>query len=302
MRIFVTGGTGFVGSHLTRFLVGRGHDITILSRSGSRGPVERGVQFVKGDPMAPGPWQEEVAKHDGVINLAGASIFTPWTAKARRMILDSRILTTRHIVEALAGVQSGKVLLSTSAVGFYGGHLDDEVLDEHSPPGTDFLAEVGVQWEREALRAKDSGARVAICRFGVVLGKGGGALDKMVPPFKWFMGSTLGSGKQWFSWIHQTDLEAAIAFILEGSSISGPVNCVAPNPVRNRELTETLAEALHRPLIMPAVPGFALRVVMGEFAQEVLLKGQRAVPRVLQEAGFHFRYPTLRQALENLLG
>lgn len=301
MRVFVTGGTGFVGSHLSRFLAGRGHEITILSRAGVRGWGEAGIRFVKGDSMSPGTWLEELAGHDAVINLAGSSIFTPWTTRARRMILDSRILTTRHVVDALSGMQGDKVLISTSAVGYYGGHMDDEVLDESSPPGTDFLAEVGIQWETEALRAKDSGARVVICRFGVVMGKGGGALGKMVPPFKRFMGSPLGSGKQWFSWIHQADLEAAIAFVLENPSISGPVNCVAPNPVRNREMTETLAEVLHRPLIVPSVPGFLLRAAMGEFAQEVLLKGQRVMPRILQEAGFHFRYPTFRQALENLL-
>ncbi len=300
MKIFLTGGTGFVGAHLTRHLAARGHEITILSRSGSRRAEAPGVAFVQGDPMAPGPWQEVVAGQDTVINLAGSSIFTPWTAKARRMIRDSRILTTRNVVDALSAAPDGKVLVSTSAVGYYGGRLDDTILDEESPPGDDFLAELGVQWEAEALRARDLGARVAICRFGIVMGRRGGALEKMVPAFKRFVGSPLGSGKQWFPWIHEDDLAEIIAFLLDHPHISGPVNCVAPNPVRNKELTEILAEVLHRPLIMPSVPGFILRTVLGEFG-DVLLKGQRAIPKVLQEAGFRFRYPTFREAMNDLL-
>jgi uncharacterized protein (TIGR01777 family) len=302
MRIFLTGGTGFVGRNLTRFLVQRGHEITILSRSNSRGATEQGVGFVKGDSMSPGSWQDEVAKHDAVINLAGASIFTRWTAKARKMIVDSRVLTTRNIVDALAvGPQGGKILISTSAVGYYGGYLDDEILDETSPPGKDFLAEVGVKWEAEALRAKDFGVRVVICRFGIVMGRKGGALEKMVPAFKRFMGSALGSGRQWFPWIHEEDLAAIMAFVIENPDIAGPVNCMAPNPVRNREMTEILARVLHRPLIMPSVPGFVLKTAMGEFG-DVLLKGQRAIPRRLQTAGFQFKYPTFQAAMENLLG
>lgn len=300
MKIFLTGGTGFVGSHLTTFLVGRGHEITILSRSGSRGAGKPGVAFVQGDSMHPGPWQESLAQHDAVINLAGSSIFTPWTAKARRMIMDSRILTTRHVVDALSGASDGKVLISTSAVGYYGGQLDDRILDEDSPPGDDFLAEVGVQWEAEALRAADFGVRVAICRIGIVMGRGGGALDKMVPAFKRFVGSPLGSGKQWFPWIHLQDLIDIMAFLLQHPDISGPVNCVAPNPVRNKEMTEILANVLHRPLIMPSVPSFVLRTILGDFG-DVLLKGQRVIPRALQEAGFRFRFPTFREAMNDLL-
>ncbi|MCU0588031.1 MAG: TIGR01777 family oxidoreductase [Syntrophobacteraceae bacterium] len=300
MKVFVTGGTGFVGSTLTRFLAARGHEITILTRSGPRGEARQGMRFVQGDSMKPGPWQDEVGGHDAVINLAGASIFTPWTSRARRMILDSRVLTTRHVVDALARAPGGRVLLSTSAVGYYGGRLDDTILDEGSSPGSDFLSEVGVQWEAEALRARDSGARVVICRLGIVMGRNGGALAQMAPAFRRFMGSPLGSGRQWFPWIHEEDLAEIMAYVLEHSEISGPVNCVAPNPVRNREMTEILARVLHRPLILPSVPGFVLRTVMGEFG-DVLLKGQRAIPRRLQEAGFRFRHPTFQEALVSLL-
>lgn len=300
MKIFLTGGTGFVGSHLTQYFAGRGHEVTVLSRSDPKGAKTPGVEFVQGDPMSSGPWQESVARHDVVVNLAGASIFTPWTAKARRIIMDSRVLTTRNVVNALSGASGGKVLVSTSAVGYYGGRLDDEILDEDSPPGNDFLAEVGVQWEAEALRAQEFGVRVAICRFGIVMGRGGGALDKMAPAFKNFVGTSLGSGKQWFPWIHVDDLAEIMAFLLEHPDISGPVNCVAPNPVRNKEMTQILAEVLHRPLFMPSVPGFVLKTVLGEFG-DVLLKGQRAIPRVLQEPGFRFRYPTFREAMIDLL-
>jgi hypothetical protein len=300
MKIFFTGGTGFVGSHISHFLARRGHEVTILSRSASRGADKPGLRFVQGDSMKPGPWQEFVAGHDAVVNLAGASIFTPWTSRARRMIVDSRVLTTRNVVDAMTGAPEGKVLVSTSAVGYYGGRLDDTVLDEESPPGNDFLSELGIQWEAEALRARERGVRVAICRFGIVMGRNGGALAKMAPAFKRFLGSPLGSGRQWFPWIHEEDLAEIMAFVLGNPDLSGPVNCVAPNPVRNREMTEILARVLHRPLILPSVPGFVLKAAMGDFG-DVLLKGQRVIPRRLQEAGFLFRFPTFQEALEDLL-
>ncbi len=301
MRIFITGGTGFVGSYLAKHMQQLGHEISALVRSPkSAARLPSGVSIVQGDPTQAGSWQQRVKDHEVIINLAGASIFTPWTSKARQLILESRILTTRNLVDALKGAPEGVALLSTSAVGYYGGRDDDHVLDESSPPGRDFLAEVGVKWEGEALRAKDFGVRVILPRFGIVLGKEGGALTRMVPAFKHYAGSALGSGKQWFPWIHEEDLFRIFLFLAERDDVNGPVNCVSPSPVTNGEFTRTLAKVLKKPLIMPAVPGLLLRTILGEFA-DVLLKGQRVVPRRLLALGFEFRFPTLEQALENLL-
>ncbi|GLI36263.1 TIGR01777 family oxidoreductase [Desulforhabdus amnigena] len=302
MKIFMTGGTGFVGGYLTRKLAQEGHEITVLSRS--RRKAHEGVShisFTRGDPKVPGPWQEILAAHDVVINLAGTSIFSPWTKKTRQSILESRVLSTRNVVDALSGNGKDKVLLSGSAVGYYGGRLDDEVLIESSPPGRDFLSEVAIQWEREAQRAESFGVRVVICRFGIVLGKKGGALSKMIPPFNLYFGSPLGSGKQWFPWIHEEDLSRIMEFLIENKNIYGVVNCMSPHPVRNRELVKALADALGKPAFLPSIPGFMLKMIMGDFAN-VILKGQRAIPQKLMDAGFEFKYPLLKDTLKDLLG
>ena len=302
MKIFITGGTGFVGSYLTKGLARMGHEVSVLTRSARPGgDLPEGVSFVEGDPRKPGSWQERVAEHNAVINLAGASIFTLWTEKARRAIIDSRVDTTRNLVDSLASAPKGIHLLSASAVGYYGGREDDAILDETSFPGDDFLARVGGRWEDEAGRARQYGARVVLCRFGIVLGADGGALAKMVPAFKYCVGSPLGGGKQWFPRIHQKDLLSIMLFLLEKTHITGPVNCTAPSPVRNKEMSEILAKVLHRPLFMPAVPGFVLRTMLGEFG-DVLLKGQRAIPRKLLDEGFWFAFPTFKEALEDLMG
>lgn len=301
MKVFITGATGFVGSYFAKRMQSLGHEITALARSPrSAERLPSGVSVVQGDPTRAGSWQQGVKDHEVVINLAGASIFTPWTSKAKQLILESRILTTRNLVDALKGAREGTVLLSTSAVGYYGGREDDHVLDESSPPGRDFLAEVGVKWEAEALRAKDFGVRAILARFGVILGKDGGALPRMLPAFKNYAGSALGSGTQWFPWIHVEDLLRIFVFLSARGDVHGPVNCVSPSPVTNGELTRTLARALKKPLIMPPVPKFVLRTILGEFA-DVLLKGQRVVPRRLLGLGFEFQFPSLDQALEDLL-
>ncbi|MFZ2448836.1 MAG: TIGR01777 family oxidoreductase [Syntrophobacteraceae bacterium] len=301
MKIFVTGGTGFVGKYVTRRLSESGHEVLVLSRSSNRAAGDLPwAAMVEGDPKTPGPWQEQVAQSDAVINLAGSSIFTLWTDAARKRILDSRILTTRNIVEALSPSSTGKVLINASAVGYYGSRLDDEVLDESSPPGNEFMSEICVKWEAEAQKAAQGGVRVVLCRFGVVLGRGGGALSKMLPVFRRFLGSAIGSGRQWFPWIHEEDLFGIFALALENPPISGPYNCVSPNPVRNAEFAKVLAATLGRPAFLPAVPAFVLRTLLGEFA-DVVVKGQRVVPKRLLDAGFSFRFPSLRQALEDLL-
>jgi len=302
MKVFMTGGTGFVGSNLRAWMVHEGHTVTVLTRSVDRKrSFPAGALYLEGDPKSGGEWQQKVAEHDVVLNLAGSSIFRRWNPSVKEAIRESRILTTQRIVEALAA-RKGKetTLLSTSGVGYYGFH-DDEKLDEASPAGDDFLATVSREWEAEALKASEFGVRVVLLRFGIVLGTGGGALKRMIPLFKSYLGSPLGDGGQWFSWIHEQDLAGIYLHLLKDTAISGPVNCTAPNPVRNIELTEVLGQVLSRPTFMPAVPEFVLKMTMGEFGS-VLLKGQRAVPRKLMDSGFHFRFPELRGALEDLVG
>ncbi len=300
-RIFITGGTGFVGSTLCRELVAKGHQVTVLTRELSRAKtLPRGVNAVEGDPTLPGPWQEMVGSHEVIINLAGKSIFTRWTKKAKQLIRESRLLTTRNLVDALAARKGeDTLLLSTSAVGYYGFHGDEE-LDENSPPGEDFLATLARDWETEAYKAQDHGVRVITCRFGIVLGREGGALKKMVKPFRMGIGARLGSGEQWFSWIHEIDLASIYLFLAEKQRISGPVNCTAPEPIKNRYLTEALAHVLKKPLFMPAVPGLLLRIMMGEFGS-ILLEGQRVLPKRLLAMGYRFKFPTIRIALQDLL-
>lgn len=302
MEVFITGGSGFVGQSLCHALLSDGHEVTVLSRS-ARGTaaLPKGVGLCLGDPTAPGPWQEEAARHQAFINLAGASLFARWNPQYKQLIHDSRVLTTRHLVQAMAARGQGEpaVLVSASAVGYYG-FSDDRVLDESSPPGQDFLAQVCRDWEAEAMAAQSLGARVVRARFGIVLGSGGGALGQMLPLFRKGLGGRLGSGRQWFSWIHQTDLTQAILFCLYQPALSGPVNCTSPNPVTNREFSRELGRALGRPAILPA-PGFAIRLALGEFGS-VLLKGQRVVPRALPAEGFSFHFPTVQAALADLLG
>ncbi len=301
MRVFVSGGTGFVGRALCRALLEGGHRVSLLTRSA---PAARDlppqVEIIEGDPTRPGPWQQAVAGHQGVVNLAGASIFGRWTRSYQELILSSRVLTTRHLVQALADRPAGKdaVLVSASAVGYYG-FQDQRRLHESDPAGDDFLARVCRRWEKEALAARESGVRVVTARLGIVLGPGGGALARMLPGFRLGLGGPLGSGRQWFSWIHIQDLVRALIFCLEHPGLDRPVNCTAPEPVTNRELARTLGRVLGRPAFL-TLPGPLLRLVMGKMGS-VLLEGQRVLPRALQEAGFVFSFPTLEPALVHIL-
>ena len=211
------------------------------------------------------------------------------------------ILTTTNLVEALSdGGGKERTLLSTSAVGYYGFHGDEE-LDEDSPPGEDFLASVTQDWETAALKAEALNVRVLICRLGIVLGKNGGALGELIPIFQKGLGSPLGSGKQWFSWIHEMDLVGIYLFLIANNELSGPFNCAAPEPVRNKYLTQALGKALGKPIIIPAVPGFVIKLIKGEFGA-VLLGGQRVLPKKLLEVGFRFRFSRIYKALNDLLG
>jgi len=296
----MTGGTGFVGSYLAPRLAEEGHEITILTRS-PKVPEKLSPKIfcLQGDPTQKGPWQEAVRDHDVIINLAGTSIFSHWTEEQKKAIRESRIHTTRNVVEAIESGPDGEtVLFSTSAVGYYGFHGDEE-LTEDFPPGSDFLARVAVEWESEALKAGEKRARVVMTRFGIVLGKNGGALGQMVPLFKKYLGGPIGSGRQWFSWIHIQDLAEAFLFLMARPEVSGPVNVCSPYPVRNRDLTRTIGKALRRPSSMPA-PSFIIKLILGEFGS-VILEGQRVIPRRLLESGFVFKYPKINEALQNLL-
>ena len=301
MNIFLTGGSGFIGSTLTQRLTSSRHKVTLLTRSTKKGhTLPEGASFLEASPLSPGPWQEKIAHNDVIINLAGASIFTRWNRKTKRKIVESRILTTNHIVEALQDRRSKEThLINASAVGYYGFH-GDEPINENGSPGNDFLANVAKEWESAALNAQKFGARVVLCRFGIVLGKQGGTLSKMVPAFKYNLGSPFGRGKQWFSWVHEQDLADIILFLLEHEDLVGPVNCTAPNAVQNRELTKALGQVLQKRRIMPAVPGFVLRLMLGEFAN-IILKGQRVKPQKLLDSSFNFKFPFLREALQDIL-
>jgi uncharacterized protein (TIGR01777 family) len=301
MKIFITGGTGFVGSTLTRELTGQEHEVTILTRTIKKGrTLPERASFLEGDPTKQGPWQEKISEHDVVINLAGASIFSRWSDEKKREIRDSRILTTNHLVEALDAREGKEThLLSTSAVGYYGFH-GDEILDESNHAGTDFLASVAAEWETAARGAERYGVRVVLCRFGVVLGKKGGALEKMVSASRYWLGSPLGTGTQWISWIHEADLARIFLFLLDHKDLAGPINCVAPEPVHNREMAELIGKVLGKPTFLPPVSRFFVKLMLGEFG-DILLKGQRVYPEKLLHNEFVFQFPTMEDALKDIL-
>ncbi len=301
MNIFITGGTGFVGRALSKLLLDRGYNLKILTRSRRDNTANGGkVSYIEGDPAYKGKWVDQLSDCDIVINLAGASIFKRWTSKYKQTLIQSRINTTRNLVEGLSVRKKSNVLLiSTSAVGYYGFHGDEE-LDESTSPGSDFLASLSVEWEAAANEALKSGVRVVINRFGVILGGGGGAIPMMIPLFKYWIGSPLGNGRQYFSWVHIKDLISIIMFQIENKVPGGAYNCTAPTPVTNRELTGVIASVMNKPLFMPSVPGFVLKLVMGEFA-DVLIKGQRVIPHKLMDAGYSFEFPEIKSALEDIL-
>jgi uncharacterized protein (TIGR01777 family) len=297
MRIFLTGGTGLVGSLLTKRLCERGDHVVLLSRRPDAAKtLGDGVTVVTGDPMQTGPWMDAVADCDAVVHLAGEGIFNRrWSQEFKDLIHSSRIKSTANIVAALArSSRPGRTLVSASAVGWYGPHGDEE-LTEDSGPGGDFLAKVCIDWEKAAEPATAQGVRVVLLRTGIVLDKNGGALGQMLTPFKLFVGGPVGSGKQWMSWIHNEDEVGLILFALDHPEISGPFNASAPIPVTNRDFSTALGTALGRPSFFPT-PGFMLRIMLGESA-EIVTNGQRVLPKKALAAGYDFKFKTIYAAL-----
>lgn len=305
MKVAIAGATGFVGSRLVEKLQAAGHQVVVLSRDAARAgrvfPASAypNLEVVGYTPAESGDWQKSIAGCDAVVNLAGVPIAEErWTQARQQAILDSRKLTTEKLVEAIVNANpKPSVFVSASAIGYYGTSETAE-FDENSPAGNDFLATVCKEWEAAAQPAKNAGTRLAILRLGIVLGMGG-ALAKMLPPFKLFAGGPIGTGKQWFSWVHREDVVDLILYALQNSQVQGVLNATAPNPVRMNELCHTLGEVLSRPSWLP-VPGFALELLLGDGAK-VVLEGQKVLPKQTLASGFQYQYPTLKLALEEIL-
>lgn len=311
-RVFVTGGTGFIGCALVAALRGRGDEVIVLGRNAARARRElgQGVEVVEGDVALGGAWQERLRGVDAVVNLAGESVAGQrWDARYKQRIRDSRVEGTRYVVEGMAAIAADArpgVLVSASGADYYPFDVDleaaglmdeDDAVTESAPPGDSFLARVCRSWEAEAMAAEKLGARVVCMRTGLVLGPDG-AFSRMALPFRLFAGGTIGSGRQWMSWVHLEDAVRAYLFALDQEGLRGPVNLVAPGPVRARDFARALGKALHRPSWLP-VPGLALRAAAGELA-EYLLHGRRAVPAALEAHGFVFHFPTVEPALADV--
>lgn len=303
MKVAVTGGTGFVGSKLVQQLQAAGHEVVVFTRDAARGrrvfpeSAFPKVAIVDYTPQTSGPWQAAIAGCDGVVNLAGAPISERWTPSHKKAIMDSRKLGTAKLVEAIAQAESKpSVLVSASAIGYYGTSETKAFVETSEPEEVDFLSQVCQAWEAEAAKVKDiGGVRLVIPRFGIVLGKGG-ALERMLTPFRLFAGGPIGSGKQWFSWIHIDDLVALLMKALTDPTMEGVYNATAPNPVRMARACEALGTALHRPSWLP-VPEFVIEALLGDGAV-VVLEGQQVLPKHLKDTDFTYQYPVIDQAMK----
>ncbi len=304
MKIAITGATGFVGTRLVEQLNTQGHQILVLTRNSSKAQkvfprsAFPKLEIVEYTPTESGSWQQAISGCDGVVNLAGEPISERWTPEHKQAILESRQLGTRKLVEAIAKAEvKPQVLVSGSAIGYYGTSETTD-FDENSASGNDFLAQVCQQWEAEAEKVKESGVRLVILRIGIVLGNGG-ALGKMINPFKMFAGGPIGSGRQWFSWIHRDDLVNLIIEATQRQDMAGAYNATAPNPVRMKDFCQTLGEVMNRPSWLP-VPDFVLELLLGDGAI-VVLEGQQVLPKKTQSIGFKYQYPNLKPALQDIV-
>jgi uncharacterized protein (TIGR01777 family) len=307
MRVFVTGGTGLVGRRAVARLRDRGDEVIVLSRSANAAErLSAGTKVVTGDPTVPGPWQEELAASDAVIHLAGESIAGHrWSAKFKAELRRSRVGSTRLISESLANHPtrpdgSPRVLVNASAIGYYGMHEDNPTeFAEDDPPGTDFLADLCVAWEKAAEPAVAAGVRVVFVRVGIVLAGDGGALPQIARPFRWFVGGPVASGRQWLSWIHVEDMAGLFILALDRPDARGPINGTAPEPVTNWGFSRAIAGVLRRPCWL-RVPGWAARLLLGEMSQ-LATHGQRVIPARARALGYEYRYPLLEPALRDVL-
>lgn len=305
MRVFVTGGTGLVGARLVKKLLERGDKPVVLTRrySHARQALGPNVDLVEGDPMQAGAWMDKIDDCDSVIHLAGENVFARrWNAAFKQLLVDSRVKSTVNIAEAIKRKPkradgSPKVLVNASAIGIYGPRGDEEITEE-TPPGNDMLANLCVEWEKAAQAVESAGARSVQVRVGVVLDKEGGALAKLITPFKLFGGGPVGSGRQYMAWIHHEDLVGLFLFGLDTPACAGPMNGTASQPLTNAEFAKALGKALHRPSIV-WTPGFALKLLLGE-AADIVLTGQRVVPKKALSLGYQFRYPQLDAALAQI--
>lgn len=305
MKVAVTGATGFVGSRLVERLQAEGHQVLVLSRSAAQArqvfpeAAFAGLEIVEYTPLSSGPWQSAIAGCDGVVNLAGAPIAERWSPAHKQAIIDSRQVGTQKIVEAIAKADPRPaVLVNASAIGYYG-TSETETFDESSQPiESDFLSKVCQAWEAAAHKVEASGTRLVILRTGIVLAMGG-AVAKMLTPFRMFAGGPIGSGRQWFSWIHREDLVSLILKALNDPQMQGVYNATAPHPVRMGEFCQTLGAVLNRPSWLP-VPEFVLEAVLGDAAQ-VVVEGQQVLPNRTGSSGFSYQYPQVQAALEEFL-
>lgn len=301
-KVVVTGGSGFVGRGLVDELLARGDEVTVLTRdpSRSRDKVARKAKVAAYTPDRVGPWTKELEGASAVVHLAGESVVQRWTDAAKDRILRSRVDSTRVVVEAIGALANKpEVFVCASAIGFYGARPADEVLDEESASGEGFLADVVRRWEAEAREAAKHGVRDVELRIGLSLGEGGGAMEKMVLPFKLFAGGHVGDGRHVMSWIHNDDVIGLALLAIDDPRAKGPINAVAPRAVTSAEMSRALGAVMKRPSWLPA-PRFALELAMGEMAM-VLTTGQRVTPRRAMELGYAFRRPELEAALRSIL-
>ncbi|MFZ1699654.1 MAG: TIGR01777 family oxidoreductase [Pyrinomonadaceae bacterium] len=294
MKVLITGASGLVGTQLQKSFAEKGYDMLLASRSEPKD--EKHIQWTVEEGFTD---PEKLEGLDAVVHLAGESVSgLRWTEDKKKAIRDSRVLGTRNVVDAISKLKDRpKVFVSSSAIGFYGERGDEEVT-ESSAAGDNFLADVSKAWEAESRRAEDAGIRTVLLRTGIVLTKDGGALGTMLTPFKLGVGGVVGNGKQWMSWISMDDHIAAINYAIENENLRGAVNSVSPNPVTNEEFTKTLGEVLYRPTFLP-LPEFAVSMVFGEMGDALLLASTKVIPKRLTDAGFEFKYPELKAAVEN---